>query len=424
LNAVVLLMGLLVLSYLGSFLVAGRTVSGAGLPSGVEYAALGFVLGPQALDIVGFDTLTSFEPVVQVALGWLAFAVGLDFGYAGERRVRGGSLALGTVAAILTGGAVAAATWFTARRFQVGTTATERVLLAGGIGAACSETTRHAVRWVVERHGARGPLADRLNELAHADDLLPLLAVAVLFALEPTRSVAVKVPLRDWPALTVGLGLLLGAGAALLLRSELRLEDAWGLLFGVALIGIGASARLGLSTLTASFSAGLALSVLSRHGRELRAMVAPTERPVLLPALLLAGARLDFRASAALPWIAAAAIGARLLAKVVMGGVLAAVSAPARKGGALVGLSLLSSGALSMSIGLAFALRFPGAVGDTVLVVAVLSATIGEFVGPVRLRRTLQMAGEIDGKSSTVDDDAPNAGGPATPRRGHLRDAT
>jgi len=55
---------------------------------------------------------------------------------------------------------------------------------------------------------------------------------------------------------------------------------------------------------------------------------------------------------------------------------------------------------LSICIGLAFALRFPGAVGDTVLAVAVLSATVGEFVGPVRLRRTLQMAGEIEGPPS------------------------
>jgi hypothetical protein len=401
-NAVLVLVGLLVLSYLGSFLVAGRTVSGVGLPSGVEYVALGFVLGPRVLDIVGSDMLVAFEPAVQVALGWLAFAVGLDFGYAGERRVRGGSLALGSLAALLTGGAVAAATWLVAQRFHVGTTRTEQLLLAGGVGAACSETTRHAVRWVVERQGARGPLADRLNELAHTDHLLPLLAVAVLFALEPTHSVYVALPLRDWPAITVGLGLLLGAGGAVLLQSELRLEEAWGLLFGVSLIGIGASARLALSTLTASFVAGLALSVLSRHGRELRAMVAPTERPVLLPALLLAGARLDFRATAALPWIAAAAIGARFVAKVVTGWALAAAAPPARKGGPFVGLSLLSSGALAMSIGLAFALRFPGPVGDTVLVVAVLSATVGEFVGPVRLRRTLELAGEIDTSSEAA----------------------
>jgi len=71
-NAILLLMGLLVLSYLGSFLVTGRTVRGAGLPSGVEYVALGFVLGPRALDLVGADNLAAFEPVVQVALGWLA----------------------------------------------------------------------------------------------------------------------------------------------------------------------------------------------------------------------------------------------------------------------------------------------------------------------------------------------------------------
>lgn len=394
-NAVLLMIGLLVLSYLGSFLVAGRTVRGTGLPSGVEYAALGFVLGPRALDIVGADMLTAFEPVVQVAVGWLAFVVGLDFGYAGERRVRAGSLALGSFAALLTGGAVASATWLAAGRFHLGTTGAERLLLAGGVGAACAETTRHAVRWVIERHGAHGPLADRLNELAHADDLLPVVAVSVLFALEPTRSIALKLPVRDWPAITVGLGLLLGAGAALLLRSELLLEDAWGFLFGVSLIGIGASARLALSTITASFFAGLALSVLSRHRRELRAMVVPTERPVLLPALLLAGARLDFQASTGLPWILASAIGARLLAKVVIGWVLAAAFRPARKAGGLVGLSLLSSGALAMSIGLAFALRFPGWIGDTVLVAAVLSATFGEFVGPVQLRRTLELAGEI-----------------------------
>jgi len=395
-NAVLLLMGLLVLSYLGSFLVGGRTVRGAGLPSGVEFVALGFVLGPQVLDLVGGDMLASFEPVVQVALGWLAFAVGLDFGYSGERRASIASIALASLGVLLTGGAVGGVTWVVVRALHVGATRTEQLLLAGGVAAACSETTRHAVRWVVQRHTARGPLAERLNEIAHADDLLPLLAVSMLFAVVPDTHVPTKIPLIDWPAITIALGLLLGAGAAMLVRSELRLEETWAVLFGVSLIAIGTTARLGLSTLTASFFAGLAVSLLSRHGKELRAMVAPTERPVLLPALLLAGAHLDFRAAPNLPWIAAAAIGARLAAKVVFGWVLAATSPSARKAGSLVGLSLASSGALAMSIGLAFALRFPGTVGDTVLVVAALSATVGEFVGPVRLRNALQRAGEID----------------------------
>ncbi len=394
-NAILILMGLLVLSYLGSFLVAGRSVRGVGLPSGVEYAALGFVLGPRALDLVGGDSLAAFEPVVQVALGWLAFVVGLDFGFARERRVRVGSLLLGTFGALLTAGAVAGAAWCTNKALHVGGTLTHRILLAGGVGAACSQTTRHAVRWVADRYAAHGPLADRINEIAHTDDLFPLVAVAFLFAFEPTRNVAVKMPLRDWPALTIGLGLLVGAGAALLLRSEMPIEDTWAVLFGVSLIAIGTATRLALSTLTVCFFMGLAVSVLTRHGAELRAMVVPTERPVLLPALVLAGAHIDFRAMPELPWIAIAAIGGRVAAKVVIGWVLVAGSRSARKAGPLVGLSLMSSGALAICIGLAFALRFPGTVGDTVLVVAALCATVGEFVGPLRLRRALIAAGEI-----------------------------
>ena len=406
-NAVLLLMGLLVLSYLGSLLFTGR--HGAGLPSGVEYVALGFLLGPGALNMVGGDMLASFEPVVQVALGWLAFAVGLDFGYAGDKRVRFGSLLLGTLGALVTGGAVAAATWGALRLFDLGATPTDRILLAGGVGAACSETTRHAVRWVVERQKARGPLAERLNEIAHADDLLPLLVVAVLFALKPTPDVIVPLAVRDWPAITVGIGLLLGGGAALLVRSELKLDETWAVLFGVTLLAIGATARLALSTLTASFFLGMAMAALSKHGRELRGMVAPTERPVLLPALVLAGAHIDFHSTPKLALLAAVAIGARLVAKVALGWLLAAASPVARKAGGLVGLSLMSSGALAISIGLAFALRFPGWVGDTVLVIAALSATFGEFVGPARLRRSLDRAGEIEAAAGQSPEGASTA---------------
>jgi hypothetical protein len=394
-SAVMLLMGLLVLSYLGNLLVTRRTTSGAGLPSGVEYAALGFVLGPHALALVGADSLESFEPLVQVALGWLSFIRGLDFGIAGHRRVRAGSLALATLGSVVTAGAVGCATWFALGRLRGGVAGVDRILLAGGLGAACSETTRHAVRWVVDRHGAQGPLADRMNEIAHADAAFPLLALAVLFAFAPFHGLATPMPLRDWPLATIALGSAIGTGAALLLRGEMQLEDTWAALFGVSLIAVGMSTRLALSTLTVCFFMGIATSAFSRHRDELREMVTPTERPVLLPALLLAGARIDFRAMPPLAWIAAAVIGARIVAKVVFGWTLAIASPSARKAGPLLGLSLMSSGALSISIGLAFALRFPGPVGDTVLAVAAVSATVGEFVGPLRLRRALLGAGEI-----------------------------
>jgi hypothetical protein len=252
------------------------------------------------------------------------------------------------------------------------------------------------VRWVVERYAARGPLSERLAEIAHADDLIPLVAIAFLFALSPTTHVAVRVPLRDWPLLTAALGVVLGGVSALLVRSNLVMHETWGVLFGTSLLAVGTAARLDLSTLTACFFMGLSTSMLSRFGSDLRAMVAPTERPVLLPLLLLAGTRLDLHPTPLLAVLAAAAIGGRVLAKIVVGALLALVSPPARKAGPFGGVALLSSGALALSIGLAFSLRFPGRVGDTVLAIAALSATFGEFVAPSALRRMLRAAGEIE----------------------------
>jgi Kef-type K+ transport system membrane component KefB len=395
-NTVALLMGLLVLSYLGSFLVSRRSVGGVGLPSGIEYVTLGFALGPRALDLIAARDISAFEPVAQVALGWLAFGLGLDFGFANEKRVRLGRIAFGLFGALLTGGVVAVVTWLLVERLGLGANRTDRILLTGGVAAVCCETTRHSVGWVVGPQKTRGPLADFINDIAHADDLLPLVPVGILFALDPSQGIALPMPVTDWSLITAGLGLVMGAGAALLMRSEMPVEDVWAALFGVSLLVVGTAARLGLSTLTASFVMGLAVSALSRRGPRLRAMVGPTEHPVLLPALVLAGARVDFRVTNALPWIAAAAVGARLLSKIVMGWALAIGSKPARAAGPLVGLSLSSSGALSMCIGLAFALRFPGVVGDSVLAVAAVSAIVGEFVGPARMRRALLAAGELD----------------------------
>jgi len=396
-NTVFVLIGLLLLSYLGSLLMSRRPGGGAGLPSGVEYAALGFVLGPQLLDLVSARDLTAFEPVVQVAIGWLAFGVGLDFGVAEDRRVRPGSLALGALGTLITGAAVTAATWWSLRNLPTDLTATGRLLLSGGIGAACSQTTRYAVRQVADHRRIRDrPLSSRLDEIAHSDALVPLVAVAALFAVDSPHIVTLSMPVCQWPAITICVAILLAGGAALLLRSDMVMEDTWGILFGVALLTIGVAACAGVSTLAASFFMGLALSSFSRHRNALRALVAPTERPVLLPALLLAGARLDFRATAALPWIAAAAIGARVAAKIAVGWVLAAGLSPLRKGGPLAGLSFTSCGALGMCVGLAFALRFPGVIGDTVLAVTVLAAIVGEIVGPAQLRRVLLAAGELD----------------------------
>jgi len=390
-NAILLLMGLLVLSYLGGFLVGGRTIRGAGLPSGIEYVVIGFALGPHALGLLSTEVLDSFEALAEVGVGWLAFVIGLDFGRTRTGRVKAGHLLLGIASGLFTGAAVAAAVWFFSVRVRHVPPTMDLVILAGGVGAACAETTRHVVRWAIERHGAHGPLTTLLNGKTHADDFVPLTATAVLFSLAPKHEVPVHVPVLGWVGITVGLGLVLGAMTALHIGRELRVDQTWGVLLGTSVLGIGVAARLGLAGITVLFYMGVATAGLSRHRQALRAMVTPVERPILLPALLLAGANIDFRAMPGLGWIAAVAIAARILAKLVIG-----LPIGVRRASPFFGLGLLSSGALSMTVGLAFALRFPGPIGGTVLAAAAVASVVGEIIGPSALRRFLRDAGEID----------------------------
>jgi hypothetical protein len=393
-NGLLLLMGLLVLSYIGSFLVGGRAIRGFGLPSGSEYLVLGFVIGPSVLGLVERSMLDAFEPIADVALGWLSLVLGLDYAFLGRRRVKLSSFVAASFIALLTGGAVAAAEFFLLSHFTA-FRGIELILICGGTGAACAETTRHAVRWVVERHRAEGRLSDLLGEIADSDDLVPFVAVAILFALVPAEHVRIAIPELGWAGITIGIGLLVGAIAAALLGREFRLHESWGVLLGTSLFAIGLAARLNLSFISVMFFMGITLAALSRHREEVAAMAAPTERPVLLPALLLAGARINPQATPGLWWIVGAALAARIAAKLVSGWILWVGFLPARRAGATLGLGLLSTGALAMAIGLSFALRFPGPVGDTVLVTVAVITVFGEFVGPGRLRASLLRAGEI-----------------------------
>ena len=60
-------------SYAGSFLASGRTLGCA--------CSIGYALGPLHVSgIVGQELVTTFEPLAQVSLGWLALVIGLDFG--------------------------------------------------------------------------------------------------------------------------------------------------------------------------------------------------------------------------------------------------------------------------------------------------------------------------------------------------------
>lgn len=401
-SPILILTGLLAVAYFGSMLVGGRAVRGYGLPSGTEFLLLGIFLGPHFLGVIGAATLSGFEGITVFALAWLTLVAGAHWGNRRGRRVPRARMLLG----IGLTGMTALATGLAAATAAALLTSIERrdlPLLAVGVAAVSSETTRHAVGWVVERYDADGPLAVLIEEVAEADDGVPVLLVALFSAMAP-RQLGIAISWPVWGALlaTAGIGGAMGATCAALIDIEPRTSQRWGILLGTALLAVGASLRLGLGAVAATFLMGFTATSLARQRAVLQAMIRSSERAVMLPALVLGGAYATAPSLGTLVPIALAVLGARVLAKQLTARRLIDIAdkeaSTSRKGSAsarTLGLGLMSAGALSVTAGFACALRAPGLVGELVLALAVGSAILGELIGPYSLHRALGAAGEL-----------------------------
>ena len=385
------LLGLLVLAYVGSMLVSGRTIRGFGLPSGAEYLVLGVVIGPHALGLLTRSTVASFEPIFVLGASWMALVAGIGYGVVGERRIHAGRALAGVVFAAGVGAGLSAALY--SAFVELGVLAgPERLRTALAAGIVCCETTRHSVRWVVERYGARGPVSDWVADMARASALVPLVGLGWLMASAPHPTLVVLDNLQRL-GVTVGIGVLLGVVAVVLLGREFRRDESWGLLLGTSVLACGLSARLGLSPMTTLFMMGLTMAIVSRHRLEIKFMVQASEKPVVLPVLLAAGAAISFGVPK-LAWIVAVACAARVAVELARGVALSVVLPPARPAWAEVALGITSTGALTVAAAFTLHIRSPGASSDVVLAIAAGSVLLGEAIGPAMLRRAITRTGE------------------------------
>jgi hypothetical protein len=338
----------------------------------------------------------------------------LTFTQVGQRRLALGRACAGVFSTVLLGSGVGAAVWF-ALPLLAPALMQDRVTLAGGVAIVCCGSTRQALRWIVQRHAAHGPLSDALADYARASAIVPVLGLALLMAHFPEPSL-LAAGLAARVGATWGIGTLLGLIAVLLVGRGLTRDEVWGVLVGTSLLAMGVAARLGLSAVAAVFALGLTLGALSSRRLELYAMVRPTERAVLLPLAVLAGALIRLPGAPAVALLVALAIGARLVGELMRGGLLMLASSAARRAGPLVGLSLVSSGDVTLACAISIALSFKSEAALIVLAVAGAGLLVGELVGPFALRRGLLRAGELaaDTPPQILGPDIATEGGTAT----------
>jgi hypothetical protein len=389
-----LLLGLLVAAFWGTLGGAQGRTRGYGSPSGVEWLLIGILLGPEALHAFDAGTVRKFQPMAIVGLGWIAMTIGVNYGYVGDRRSSLRGIVTGIGFSLWCAGVVALVIWCLGQRFTA-LHGTSLSLLAGTLAVVACETARRSMRWLSERYAADGDVSRWLLDVTSAGDAIPLLGLGLIFAASPRYPLTLDLGPFEWFTISCLLGTGLGLVAVTLLARSLAIGESWAVLLGVSLLGIGASTRLGMAAVTTLFCVGLTISAVSHRHTELRALLEPTERPVTLPILLLAGASLDFHVGLSFLGILGLVLAARTSAKLLSGWFLAAMLPAARRAPTAIGFSLVLSGAQTMSVGLLCFFELPKPLGSIALITAATVNLFGEIVGRGSLRRALFQSGEL-----------------------------
>ena len=212
------LFGLALALFMG--LLLSRFAKPLGLPAVTGYLIAGVLIGPYCLGALGItgvfsneETLKGTGAIVQdVALGFIAFAIGSEFKLSSLKKTGRQAAIVGCAQAVVTMLIVDGA--LIGLHFTLG----EEVLplsVAITLGAIATATAPAATMMVVKQYKAKGPLTSLLLPVVALDDAVGLICFAVSMgiaqALESGAGAVGIVSLLVNPLVEVTLSLVLGA---------------------------------------------------------------------------------------------------------------------------------------------------------------------------------------------------------------------
>ena len=160
------------------------------LPSVTAYLIAGVLIGPYCLGALGIDGLgfasmdqvTKLAPISEIALGFIAFAIGNEFRVDELKKTGKAALVIGVVqalvAALLVDAALIALHFAMPDKFTIAQAIT--------LGAIATATAPAATLMVVRQYKAKGPLTNLLLPIVALDDAVGLIVFAVSFGISKT----------------------------------------------------------------------------------------------------------------------------------------------------------------------------------------------------------------------------------------------
>lgn len=401
--------GMNTLLYLGIAMAAGllftRIIKLIKLPNVTAYLIAGLLIGPSVIGLLGKDTVESFNLIVTLALGFIAFSIGGEFKLSTLKKL-GKNVTIITLFQAV--GAVVVVFIVLLVAGLCGILGENYLPMVFTLSAIATATAPAATLLVVRQYKAHGPVTETLLPVVAMDDAIGLMifsifnaiAVAIASGKTPTFTTMLLEPLKE-----IGLSLLIGFALGLLVALGTRIFKSRAnrliLCITATVIGVALADMWNLSSLLLCMMIGAAFSNL---GVDVDRVLDGTDRwtpPLFLLFFVISGADLDLSILPTVGILGVLYIIARALGKyfgAMAGSAVVKADPNVRK---YLGITLLPQAGVAVGMAQIALSEFTNLgnadIGRKIQAVVLCATLVYEIIGPVLTKISLKKAGEIEG---------------------------
>lgn len=390
--------------------LGGRLFQKIKIPKVVGYIVLGIIIGEPGLKVVNAEIVRALSPFTYFALGMIAFVIGGELKKEFFRKY-----GKQVVVTLFTEGVFA----FIFVAFFVSVIGT--IFLGDGklalglgllLGAIASATDAASTLNVFIEYKTRGPLTTTTLGIVALDDALAFFLFAVissitggLFGYHQEGMLSVLGHL----IYEIGGSLLLGGGSGFVLSALLKryTEESkiLTLSLGVALLVLGLSLAIKVDMLIAAMALGATVvNYIPRISRQVFDLIGRFAPPIYVLFFVLVGAALNVKGVSL--WIGVLVVcyvlgrTAGKTVGAVLGTTLTRMPVTVRKG---LHFCLFSQASAAIGLAILAAQRFPGSIGETIVITITATTFILQMIGPLFVKKAVIKAQEA-GLNVTEED--------------------
>ncbi|MBQ6233544.1 MAG: cation:proton antiporter [Clostridia bacterium] len=387
------------------------------LPDVTAYLVTGVLIGPCVLGRLGlpglgfrtFEEVESLSLISDVALGFIAFAIGHEFRLSALKQTGRQATIVGILQAVIT--TIVVDIVLVAMHFAMPDLLSLPVAIT--LGAIAAATAPAATLMVVRQYKAKGPVTDVLLPVVALDDAVGLVIFAVSFGIAQSmesgtvNTLALIIEPIGEVLLSLLLGAAVGFGLTFLERYFHSHRNRNALIVGSVILTVALSQlsfevgpfEFGFSSLLVCMMLGTVFCNFCPLSEDLMLQADRWSGPALTLFFVLSGSALQFEvfSETSVILIGVAYIFARSLGKYLgarLSADLAHSSDTVRK---YLGITLLPQAGVALGM-CTTAYRVLGADGTLIRSIILFSVLIYELVGPSLTKMALTKAGDIQSK--------------------------